>query len=535
MSYRLVLAAGIFAALFAMGCDSEGVSAVQCVPGATELCTTYCDPPGTTTGVRGCGADKFWGTCVPPAEICGNNRDDDCDGDVDEGCGRGGDDGCDPGAVQGCDVSKGDCSTTGTQTCKDDGTWGNCLPPEEICNEIDDDCNGAVDDVPGGCAADPLPCEPDGTKRPCIMTCGPVGEQTCVNGFWAACTKAEVCNAFDDDCDGETDEVAPGQLLSQPCTNECGEGTQLCANGTWSTCSVHPEEEICDEIDNDCDGFTDEDCDCTTGDTAVCGTTDGECNPGIKECVNFQWGPCGGETYQGPVAEKCNGLDDDCDGATDENNPEGGIQSCGTPNTAQPNGTHTLPCTLGEKNCMAGQLLCEGGVSPTPELCDGIDNDCNGLTDDDAQPDQYDPNNSCLQAADLGAVVENQGPQTFKATLYQDGDVDWYFVTAAELSNFCFGGDEGPYTFTATLKNLPQDFDLCVWSELDAECSDLPSEGLCEELAIWESGTTTEVYTYTWTGKCFDNDDLTFYVKVVNYLSDYDCAPYTIEFEVTSE
>jgi len=522
--------------LASIACEETGVDAVQCVPGGTEFCVTVCDPPGIATGVRTCGVDKLWGICAPPVEACGNNRDDDCDGDVDEGCIPGGT--CTPGKTRDCDVVNGACQTVGAQTCQDTGVWGACYPPEEICNGLDSDCNGTVDDVPGGCAAGTDPCTPNGSTRPCIMDCGPVGVQSCVNGFWAPCTKDETCNAFDDDCDGETDEAAPGVLLTQVCNNDCGQGVQSCANGTWGPCSVHPVEEVCDEVDNDCDGYTDEDCACTTGEVGVCGTSEGECNQGVRTCYNFMWGPCGGDTYQGPVAEKCNGLDDDCDGHTDEGNPEGGVQSCGTPNTAQ-GGVLSLPCTIGEKNCIAGQLVCEGGVDPTPELCDGIDNDCDGLTDVNAAADQYDPNDTCLQGADLGSVVEDQGSASIEATLYQgedEEDVDWYFVTAAELANLCFGGDEGPFTFTVTLKNLPQDFDLCVWSEHDADCGELPPEDDCLDLGIWESDTTPEVYSYTWTGECFQNDDITFYIKVMNYSqADYDCEPYTLEYEMTSQ
>ncbi len=137
--------------------DGGGVDPVECVPVSTELCATVCDPLGEATGVRSCSMDKTWGSCVPPSEICGNDRDDDCDTDVDEGCGGGGDGDCVPGASGICEVINGDCKAFGMQTCKNNETWGNCYPPEEICNEEDDDCNGAVDDVPGGCGAGPQP------------------------------------------------------------------------------------------------------------------------------------------------------------------------------------------------------------------------------------------------------------------------------------------------------------------------------------------------------------------------------------------
>ncbi len=59
----------------------------------------------------------------------------------------GGDDGgCSPGATRGCPTS---CGTTGTESCAG-GAWGStCAPPAEICNLVDDDCNGLCDDVLG--------------------------------------------------------------------------------------------------------------------------------------------------------------------------------------------------------------------------------------------------------------------------------------------------------------------------------------------------------------------------------------------------
>jgi hypothetical protein len=120
------------------GCDSatDPACARQCSPGQREACETTCGSEGTRT----CDADGRWSACQPPPELCGNGEDDNCDGRVDEGCQE-----CTPGTTRTCAAT---CGSQGTQTCDGNGKWTPiCQPPAEICgNGRDDDCDGQVDE-----------------------------------------------------------------------------------------------------------------------------------------------------------------------------------------------------------------------------------------------------------------------------------------------------------------------------------------------------------------------------------------------------
>ncbi|MBN1771550.1 MAG: hypothetical protein JXB32_09830, partial [Deltaproteobacteria bacterium] len=305
-------------------------------------------------------------------ERCGDGLDNDCDGVVDEDCF------CAPGEISSCFTGDprrreiGICRD-GTMVCEgtgEFGTWGPCEGDgvgldADLCDAaaLDEDCDGAPNDGCECSAGDPdLACGTD------VGECRP-GTQRCIDGRWSECLgslgpEPEDCNLLDDDCDRGTDE---GLLrLCGTAIGTCRQGYERCDRGVWSECEGGriPAPEVCDNLDNDCDTETDEDV------TRSCGITEGRCLAGTETCTAGVFGACEGAVE--PISESCNGVDDDCDGETDEDL----TRSCGTDEGA---------CVAGLERCLgtAGWSLCEGAVGPTTEVCDGLlDEDCDGTTDE---------------------------------------------------------------------------------------------------------------------------------------------------------
>ncbi len=367
--------------------------------GLAAACGPDTDIGRCQVGARRC-EDGFWLRCegdVGPAafDIC-DGQDNDCDRWVDE---DGGDCACVEGEVQTCysgpdgTLEVGVCAD-GIQVCEEGGP-GPCedeiLPGAEVCDSVDNDCDGAVDEDfesqqctvgDGACSRTGRTECPDGALlERCDVEPGPAGP--------------EVCNAVDDDCDGRTDEGFP---VGEECDAGLGRcrttGAWVCQDGVAVCDAVAgaPRGERCNGLDDDCDEAVDEGIGgapltrpCYDGPAGTRG--EGICVEGTSTCAGGIWGRCEGAGR--PLGERCNQVDDDCDGVVDD--VEGGCAcTVGQPQACYggPAGTAGVgPCLMGEQTCeevdgVARPGPCVGEVLPGDELCNGVDDDCDGDVDE---------------------------------------------------------------------------------------------------------------------------------------------------------
>ncbi len=342
------------ATLWYADADSDGY-------GDASVSTLLCDQPTGTVADAGDCDDGSASTFPGADEYC-DGTDTDCDGTLDEhdaldastwyadsdGDGYG-----DPLATTlGCTAPSGYLADA--SDC-DDGSATTFPGADEYCDGIDSDCDGTLDeadaldastwyaDADGDGYGDPLT-----TDHACSAPSGYVGDDTDCDD--AASTvnlgATESCNSIDDDCDGLVDD----------------DDSSLVSAGVWYS-------------DSDGDGYGDAStttsaCTAPSGylaDATDCDDGDSDVHPGADEY--------------------CNGVDDDCDGDIDGSDSVDAdtwyadldIDGFGDPLSAivaceQPSGYLTDGTDCDDHDNAVN--------TAASELCDGVDNDCDGLTDD---------------------------------------------------------------------------------------------------------------------------------------------------------
>ncbi len=411
---------------------------MECTRGETQECGS--NVGACSAGMRSC-VDGQWSECegeVGPAdeEVCDAEMvDENCDGSANEGCA------CIPTEMRTCGDSDEGICMRGTVTCQADATWGECEgainPGTEVCDGMDNDCDGMTDE--GLLLTFYRDADGDSfgvtgmTTEACTL---PVGyalmDGDCNDDSVAVNpSRTEICDLLDNDCDTETDEGVQTRFYRDMDMDTFGDpssGTDACTPPA---------------------GFVANDMDCNDGDSEIypgrlddCDGSD--CDMAIDEDANRRW-------Y----------LDIDDDGY----GTGAAVIQCARPSSQHV--TDTGDCNDGDQDINPGET----------ELCDLVDNNCNGQRDEVAcqgscVPREFDGRNYLFCERDRTWVEARNDCRTFGPDgIYQLTAINnlaehsWTMTTAhgIEADQWWIGlndrgvGSEGDYDWTSGDSYPPAD------------------------------------------------------------------------------
>jgi len=457
--------------------------------GAIDAGTWYADADADSYGDAGTSSTS----CSQPAGTVADSSDCD-DGDA----------GINPGATEACDGADNDCDGSTDVGAADESTWyadddgdsygdassptDSCTAPAghvaddtdcddssaavnpggtEVCDGLDNDCDGSVDVGATGLVTWYADADGDSygdagsTTESCAQPTGTVADSSDCDDSDAAVNPgaAEVCDGADNDCDGSVDTgaVDAGTWYDDNDGDSyggAGSATASCAQPTGtvadssdcddSDAGINPAAtEVCDGADNDCDGsadvgaadestwYADADAD-SYGDP---GSTTSSCDPPAGHVADDTDCDDSDAAVNPGATEVCDGADNDCDGSIDVGASDQSTWYADADGDGYGDPTLTASSCDQPSGFVADDTDCDdsdAGVNPSAtEVTDGVDNDCNGVIDEG------------------GASTCAGYDQTWSGNLSGTGDYDyqpdgsWYFVSTSGDHSGCLSGPAG--------------------------------------------------------------------------------------------
>ncbi|MDG1480742.1 MAG: MopE-related protein [Myxococcota bacterium] len=339
----------------------------------------------------------------------------------------------------------------------------------EQCDDIDNDCDGSIDedvrytwyaDADGDGFGDP-----DSAYKTCDPPPGYVSDDTDCDDTEAAAYPggAEVCDGVDNDCSGETDEGvtttyyqdtdADGFGIAEATTAACDLPTGYAADpgdcdDTDGAISPNAAE-VCDGVDNNCDGDTDSDAidqETFYADTDTDGFGDASSSTtGCEEPTGYVSDDTDcddDEIAINPDADEvCNGVDDDCDDDIDTDAINFTTYYADSDGDGYGSTVSTTACDLptgyadNSDDCDDGEALSNPGEV---EVCDSIDNDCDGSVDEGVTTTYY----LDYDGDGFGGSVSTDGCEAPSGYVTNDTDCDDTESTAnPDGTEVCDGTD----------------------------------------------------------------------------------------------